>query len=141
MMSKKFSVLCAMMLMMFLTGCFNIANIRSDFESIGWQQLGSSGGIIDDILEVFEDEGVVVHVSAFSDGMNYAVLLEFDTIAIMDEQLQSNAPLKLKISAFTDYDLKERNFLLIPIASDDSIVEMIISIFHGDFVQEETEKG
>jgi len=118
----------------FLVGCFNLIQIKSDFESIGYDPVSGTEGIIEDVMTAFDDDGIMVHCSGYSDGVNYAILLEFDSRATLDEQLDSNEALQYVLSSYETSELVERNFLMIPVTGSEETAEVMISIFHGSYV-------
>lgn len=123
----------AFLLMFLLAGCFNLIQIKSDFESIGYEQISGTEGIIDDVMTSFDDAGIMVHCSGYSDGVNYAILLEFDSRSELDAQLENNEDLQYVLSSYDVTQLTERNFLIVPVTGSEEIAEVMIQIFHGTY--------
>ena len=85
-------------------------------------------------MEEFESEKINVRPHLFTKGLNYAIVLEFNSVKELEEELEKSETLKGLVKDFQKTDLVRGNCVLIPVAValdyKERIQEMI-DIFQG----------
>lgn len=98
-----------------LCGCSSFSGVRKSFEKAGYTYSETAKGYIDDLLEEFEEEEIVVVPHVFTKGLNLAIVLEFKNTEEMEKQLSESETLQGFVKDLQKTDYVRRNCLLIPI--------------------------
>lgn len=117
-----------------LVGCNSFTGIRNDFEKAGYTYSEEAAQYVEELMEEFESEKINVRPHLFTKGLNYAIVLEFNSVKELEEELEKSETLKGLVKDFQKTDLVRGNCVLIPVAValdyKERIQEMI-DIFQG----------
>ncbi len=117
-------------LVIFLTGCVSVNQIKDNFADAGYVYSETASSYISNLLEGFDEEEVSVDAYVFSNGIRVAVVLEFNSTKEMNDELESNEDLQALIGDLTEKELIRGNMLLIPIGITTDAKDEMISIFN-----------
>ncbi|MFY9421547.1 MAG: hypothetical protein WBK54_05745 [Bacilli bacterium] len=120
--------------LLLLVGCNSLTIIRGDFEKAGYEYSEEAAQYVEELMAEFEDKKINVRPHLFSKGLNYAIVLEFNSVKEMEEELEKSETLKGLVKDLQKSDFVRGNCILIPFAIafdyEERIQEMI-DIFQG----------
>ncbi len=117
-------------LFLFLTGCISMDRIEDNFTEAGYEYQTDASEFIGATVQSIQDDDVPVETHVFVNGIDVAVVLEFESRDDLNDQIENNEALKEWLNEEDNSEYIRSTFLLIPVTLNSDTEEEMVEIFN-----------